>query len=203
MRKIIFYMLGGYLFGSLLIAKYFGYLFTKQDITRDSIDGNPGAANAFHNGGFWCGFLTLCADLMKGFLPVFFYQKIAADCPPIGLAFVLAAPVVGHAFSVFHRFHGGKGIAVSFGCLLGLFPDLRPALILAVVFLLFSLVGRISPHYYRTLVTYIVTVFLMPVLIHDFRVAMGFFLIAGIVVWKLFVSTEEKGKCEVRIGWRS
>lgn len=40
----------------------------------------------------------------------------------IPLAIVLTMPVVGHVCSMFDNFHGGKGIAVTFGCLLGLAP---------------------------------------------------------------------------------
>lgn len=68
-----------------------------------------------------CGTLTLICELLKGFLPVYLYLRgrSPAECPAI-FALILAAPVLGHAFSVFYGFHGGKGIAVSFGCLLGL-----------------------------------------------------------------------------------
>ena len=203
MIHAIQYILQGYLWGSLLWAKLFTRLFAKEDITAVSPDGNPGTSNAFRCGGFWCGCLTLCFDMLKGFLPVMLYRRSAAVLPALGLALVLAAPVIGHNFSVFHGFRGGKGIAVSFGCLLGMAPDLRPALILAVVFIVFSEVIVISPHYYRTLVTYVVAVPAMFVLVRDGGVRLGFFLIAGTVIWKLLGSEEEKGEPEVKIGWKS
>lgn len=61
------------------------------------------------------------------------------------LRLVLAAPVIGHAFPLFHPRMGGKAIAVSFGCLLGLYPDLRPVLTLAAFYLIFSLLLVIDP----------------------------------------------------------
>ena len=201
--RIIFYTLLGYLSGSLLWAKFFGNLLAKEDITAASPDGNPGASNAFHYGGFWCGCLTLFFDILKGFLPVLLYCRSMASLPSLGLAFVLAAPVIGHTHSVFHDFRGGKGIAVSFGCLLGLIPDLRPALILAVVFILFSVVIKITPHYYRTLVTYMVAIPVMFAVVRKVAVRVGFFLIAGTVIMKLLGSEEEKEKLEVKIGWKS
>lgn len=201
--RLISYILLGYLSGSLLWAKFFGSLLAKEDITAVSPDGNPGATNAFRYGGFWCGCLTLCFDMLKGFLPVMLYCRNAAELPSLGLAFVLAAPVVGHAHSIFHGFRGGKGIAVSFGCLLGLAPDLRPALVLAIVFVLFSLVIKITPHYYRTLATYIVAIPVMFAVIHEWAVRVGFFLIAENVIVKLLGSKEEKKKLEVKIGWKS
>ena len=115
----------------------------------------------------------------------------------------MAAPVVGHAYSIFHRFRGGKGIAVSFGCLLGLAPDLRPALVLAVVFIVFSAVIRISPHYYRTLATYVVAVPVLFQIVPVWPIRAGFLLIAGTVILKLLCSKEEKEKIEVKLGWKS
>lgn len=201
--RAIPYILLGYLSGSLLWARYFGFLFTKQDITADSSDGNPGAFNAFHNGGFWCGFLTLCFDMLKGFLPVMLYCRGGALLPRLGLTLVMAAPVFGHAHSVFHGFRGGKGIAVSFGCLLGLMPDLRPVLVLAVVFVLFSVVIKIPSHYHRTMATYIVSVPIFFTAVRDWAVRMGFFFIAETVILKLLGSREEKEQFEVKFGWKS
>lgn len=153
MRTIIF-ILAGYLSGSILFAPLWGRILCGRDITEGTPDGNPGTANAFQKGGFLCGTLTLLCDLAKGFVPVWLYLRQAQVTAP-ALAFVLAAPVFGHIFSFFHHFHGGKGIAVSFGSLLGLYPYIACALILAACFIGFSTVLVISPHYYRTLVSYL------------------------------------------------
>ncbi len=66
----------------------------------------------------------------------------------------MMAPVLGHAFSIFHGFHGGKAIAVSFGVLLGLYPQMKAVLILVCYYLLFSVI-RISPHWKRSIITYL------------------------------------------------
>lgn len=203
MMRMIPYILLGYLSGSLLWAKFFGNLLAKEDITAVSSDGNPGTFNAFRYGGFWCGCLTLCFDLLKGFLPVMLYCRSGAALPSLGLALVMAAPVVGHTHSMFHGFRGGKGIAVSFGSLLGLAPNLLPVLILAIVFIAFSVVIIISPHYYRTLATYVVAIPAVFVAVRDWPIRVGFLLIAGVIVLKLLASKEEKEKLEVKIGWKS
>ena len=93
----------GYLSGSVLYARVFAGLFRKENMIEQSRDHNPGAANAFLYGGFWCGMLTLMFDLMKGFLPVhLFIQYGNPDrVPPLLAAFVLAAPVIGHIFRCF------------------------------------------------------------------------------------------------------
>ena len=199
---IAFYVLLGYLSGSLLWANFFGNLLAGEDVAADSPDGNPGAFNAFRYGGFWCGCLTLCFDVCKGFFPVRLFCRSAALMPSIGLALVLAAPVIGHTHSVFHGFRGGKGIAVSFGCLLGLAPELKPLLVLAAVFILFSTVIEVSPHYYRTLATYIAAIPVMFLAVRSWAVRGGFLLIAQTIISKLLGSKEEKDKLEVKVGWK-
>ena len=133
-RTVVFTVLG-YLSGSLLFARYWGKWCRGRNMVEESPDQNPGTFNAFQYGGFVCGTLTLCGDLLKGFLPVFLYCR---ERPwELGLALVLAAPVWGHVLPLYHGFRGGKGVAVTFGCLLGLLPKRRPLLLLAFVFLFF------------------------------------------------------------------
>ena len=53
------YIVLGYLCGSVLFARVFAGLLHRGDITACSLDGNPGTANAFLYGGFWCGFFDI------------------------------------------------------------------------------------------------------------------------------------------------
>ncbi len=197
------YAILGYLSGSILFARVFAALLRKGDITLHSADGNPGTANAFLNGGFWCGVLTLCGDMLKGFLPVQMYLRgTELGICKMELILVLAAPVVGHLFPVFFGFHGGKGIAVTFGCLLGLFPELSPVLVLAVMFLFFSLVVRITPHCARTVWAYRCAAAGMLLFVRNLYITAAFLLIALLVNGKLQNSDEQRDKCQVRIRWR-
>ncbi len=197
MLRDILYIIAGYLSGSILFARVIGELM-KKDITEGTRDGNPGTTNAFRVGGFCCGALTLCGDLVKGFLPVYAYLQ---GVPTGALALVIAAPVIGHIFPLFYRFHGGKGIATTFGCLLGLFPEIFPAALMALVFLFFSLVLRILPHYHRTLVTYICTEIALFLLSDNSSVLLGFSLIFITVTVRMLTSKEEKEPFEVSILW--
>lgn len=201
MRRTLLYILFGYLSGSVLYARVFCQLFGKQDAVENSADQNPGTFNAFRYGGFWCGVFTLCGDLCKGFFPVYLYLAgMAAQMPlNLGTAFVLAAPVIGHIFPFFYGFHGGKGIAVTFGCLLGLFPDLRPVVFFAIAFILFSTCIQITPNYYRTIVAYLATLGAMLFFGAESWVCFGFLLITGAVCLRLLQSKEEKEKCKVKI----
>ena len=198
-RTVVFTVLG-YLSGSLLFARYWGKWCRGRNVVEESPDQNPGTFNAFQYGGFVCGTLTLCGDLLKGFLPVFLYCR---ERPwGLGLALVLAAPVWGHVLSLYHGFRGGKGVAVTFGCLLGLLPKRRPLLLLAFVFLFFSLVVKITPNYHRTLAAYVAAALGMVLFVPDPGVALGFGLISVVVVGKLLHSTERKESCKVGIVWK-
>lgn len=200
----LLFILGGYLCGSVLFARLAVDLFGKGSIVTDSKDANPGAANAFQYGGLWCGMLVLCGDLAKGFLPIHFLLAWpgALDLSPLLLAPALAAPVIGHTFPLFYRFQGGKGITVTFGCLLGLLPMWEPVGFFALVFVFFSVILRISPHFYRTLVTYLVTLVL---LIFSCPLAIwgGFLLLSCAVLLRFHLSKEERGRVAVNVLWRS
>ena len=82
-----------------------------------------------------------CIGAFEGFLPVWLASHIL-DTRRWMFAFVLCAPVAGHAFPLFYPKRGGKAIAVSFGVLLGLLPRYRPVLLLIFFYLLFSFFDR-------------------------------------------------------------
>jgi glycerol-3-phosphate acyltransferase PlsY len=201
MLRAITYMGIGYLSGSVLYARLFGRIF-KKDVLSESADQNPGTFNAFQYGGVMCGILTLLGDVLKGFFPIYYFVNGSLENMGLQLAFVLAAPVFGHVLPIFYGFHGGKGIAVSFGCLLGLLPDYQPVLILAFFFLLFSLVFRITPNYHRTLATYLFAVIGMNLVVPVRAVSIGFTLVAGLIMLKLLLSSEEKERCKVEVIWK-
>jgi len=120
------YLAGGIPTGYLLVKKLYGY-----DIrTRGS--GNPGTANVYRNAGALPGAITLFVDAMKGFLPV--YLSLCLYPGRRGLAIAVgAAAIVGHNWTVFLRFKGGKGVATSAGVFSALLPV--PMMITAGAFL--------------------------------------------------------------------
>ncbi len=204
MTEMAVYVILGYLSGSVLYAKIFSKLFRKEGMLEQSRDRNPGTANAFLYGGFWCGFLTLTGDLCKGFLPVFlFVQEEMPKQPAVfWYALVMAAPVVGHAFPVFYGFKGGKGIAVTFGCLLGLLPYWQPVVVLAVFFIFFSVILRVTPHFYRTFAAYLCSLGAILCIGDGKAVKTGFFVITVTVCGRLLLSNEEKREMEVKPLWK-
>ena len=199
------YALIGYLSGSVLYAEVFCRIFGRKNAIEQSRDANPGTANAFLYGGFWCGICTLIFDMAKGFVPVYAYVHMTQMnlAESNGLALVLAAPVAGHIFPVWRHFKGGKGIAVSFGSLLGLIPMWYPVLSLAGCFLFFSLVIQISPNFYRTVAVYIVNWLIivfsetnLPKAVH-----IGVGLISLLILLKMHMSQEEREKMTFQLLW--
>ena len=199
MIRMIEYMILGYLSGSVLYARVFSRLLGKDHIYDRSKDRNPGTANAFTYGGFWCGLGTLLGDLLKGAVPVWLYLRGASSSPSLALALVAAAPVFGHAFPVFYRFQGGKGIAATFGCLLGLLPVWQPLALFIGAFLLFSLVIRITPHFQRTISSYLLTLLCMLLTKQRPEIILGFLLITAIVCLRMHMSKEPRESMLVRL----
>lgn len=199
MNRYFYYVLAGYLSGSVLYARLMCRLFGSEEALLQSSDRNPGTANAFACGGVACGVLTLLGDLLKGILPVWWYVRSAEGITPASLALVLAAPVLGHAFPCFYGLHGGKGIAVSFGCLLGLVPFWTPVLLFAGCFVFFSVAVRITPHFQRTAVTYLTALLTMALLRLPGGVVLGFLLICVTVGLRLHLSREPRQHMQVQL----
>lgn len=190
----------GYLSGSVLYAPLFARLLGRSDVFSRSRDGNPGTANAFVHGGVLCGLLTLACELAKGGVPVLLFVRVIGAKSP-WLPLMLAAPVIGHVLPIFSGLRGGKGIAVTFGVLLGYTPDWTPLVLLAAYFLLFSLVIRICPHRQRTLATYLCTLATLALVRPLPGTPAGFALIAALVCFRLLTSPEPKERMRITILW--
>ena len=108
----LFWAVVGFLLGSIPFSLIMAKLFAKRDI-RDVGDGNPGGANALKAGGLKCGIPAILLDILKGFLPVFLAQKFGLT--GWSLIPVCLAPILGHAFSPFLRFQGGKALGTTAG----------------------------------------------------------------------------------------
>ena len=140
----------GYLLGSVnfavLVAKKHGI-----DILKEG-SGNPGATNVKRVLGKGPGNLVFALDALKGFvgagLPTLVGYVIAALSIPLvidGGAFIhgiagLVGTLLGHCFSCFLKFKGGKGVASTIGGLLVLLPV--PILIGAILWGLVFLLSR-------------------------------------------------------------
>ncbi len=121
MKFLIAFFLG-YLLGSFPSAYVFVKIFRKIDIRKYG-SGNVGALNAYEvSGSILIGLLVLLIDILKGFLAVEI-SKILFGQNSIALISGLSA-VLGHNFSIWISFYGGRGLATSLGVLLSVNPSL-------------------------------------------------------------------------------
>ncbi len=128
----------GLLCGSILFSRYLPKWIKKVDIVALSDDHNPGTANAMQYAGIPVGLLCLLGDIFKGVMPVHIALRLGLESGCL-FSLIMAAPVLGHAFSLYHRGRGGKAIAVSFGVLIGLMPiHTEPIFALCSIYLFFS-----------------------------------------------------------------
>lgn len=185
----MFYILTGFLSGSVLFGYELPLLLKGVDVRSGSEDGNPGTFNAFVCGGFGCGAVTLLAELGKGFWPVAFCAR-KVGCESLLFALVMAAPVLGHAYSVFHHGNGGKAIAVSFGVLLGVLPLWIPLALLIAWYLFFSLLFPVKSHGRRTMAAFACFALTSLFLIRQRAVLLGNLLISGLVIHKHYMAIE-------------
>jgi glycerol-3-phosphate acyltransferase PlsY len=100
----------------IVLAKVMGY----EDV-RGKGSGNIGATNVYRVAGKLAGVLTLCGDILKGFLPLLACKTWLAPTPTqLGIACTMA--IVGHCYPVYLKFRGGKGIATALGIFLVISP---------------------------------------------------------------------------------
>ena len=118
---------GGYLLGSipfgLVVAKCLGTVDPRTAGSR-----NIGFSNVLRLSGKTAGLLTLAGDMGKGWL-VAWTAAQTFDREAVVAAIALT-PIVGHLYSVFLRFQGGKGVATAMGAVLGMAPPVGVVIML-------------------------------------------------------------------------
>ena len=114
-------LLAAYLIGSFPTSYLVGRLTRGIDL-RQHGSGNLGATNAFRVLGWRAATPIFMVDVAKGFIPVFFFPRIDGSASIVWALAYGAAAIVGHMFSIYVRFKGGKGVATGAGVFLALAP---------------------------------------------------------------------------------
>ncbi|MFA5840321.1 MAG: glycerol-3-phosphate 1-O-acyltransferase PlsY [Candidatus Margulisiibacteriota bacterium] len=109
------YLLGSIPFG-YLVARY------KRIDIRQHGSGNIGATNVFRILGTNAGVTVFILDVLKGSLAV--YLGLHFSHNPWFIILCGLAAIIGHSFSPFLKFTGGRGVATGLGVLLGIAPDI-------------------------------------------------------------------------------
>jgi glycerol-3-phosphate acyltransferase PlsY len=107
-----------FLSGALPFSVWIGLLALGKDI-RQYGDHNPGTTNVFRAGGRGWGVAAFVLDTFKATIPVGLAYYILG-MSGLWMVAVAVAPILGHGYSPFLRFRGGKAVAATFGMWMGL-----------------------------------------------------------------------------------
>ncbi len=120
MTRAALWLAASYLVGAIPTSYLAGRFFRGIDL-REHGSKNLGATNLYRTLGWRYAIPVGLFDIAKGAVPVLVFAPRVSDSQLFALACGIAA-VVGHVFSVFVGFKGGKGVATAAGVMLGLTP---------------------------------------------------------------------------------
>ena len=143
---IFFGIILSYIFGSFPTSILTGHLIKKIDI-REHGSGNAGATNVFRVLGWKPALFVIIIDIFKGWFPTYFFSSYIYLNPTLDPGFLKIifgfSSVLGHSYTIFAGFKGGKGIGTLLGMLIALFPIAIP-LCLIVFILSLIITGYVS-----------------------------------------------------------
>jgi glycerol-3-phosphate acyltransferase PlsY len=182
----------GYLIGSIPASYLIGRLVRGIDV-REVGEGNVGARNVFHEVGSAWGVAAFAADLGKGLAVGLLFRHR----PSWQLIVAGTYMIAGHAYPIWLRFVGGKGLASAGGFAVALLPWAALIGVAAAAIVWFA-TWRFLP----TVVAAIVVTFLgAPVVGYSWAamgIALGMFLLVGA---KRYVDEPRMREVEARTGW--
>lgn len=119
---IIFAYLCGSVSSAILICRL-----ARLPDPRTSCSGNPGATNVLRLGGKQAAAGVMVFDVLKGMIPIWIGYGLGL--PPFWLGLVAIAACLGHIYSIFFHFRGGKGVATALGTIALIGYDLSALMI--------------------------------------------------------------------------
>ena len=138
-----------YVLGSIPNALWVGKTFKNIDV-REHGSKNTGSTNAARVLGPKLGIFTLILDILKGALPTYLGIVLGADLltrmtgiDKLDVIVIGMAAILGHTFSLFLKFKGGKAVATTLGVFLVLVPY-AILILLVVFFVIFGLTKYVS-----------------------------------------------------------
>ncbi len=124
MIQLLVIIVLSYLLGSFPTSIVTGKVLFRKDI-REYGSGNAGGTNAWRVFGWKTGLFVMVFDVVKGVIATLFISRLPV---PLDLQFEAiqlmagSAAVLGHIWTIFARFNGGKGVGTAAGMLLALYP---------------------------------------------------------------------------------
>ncbi|HHE37053.1 MAG TPA: glycerol-3-phosphate 1-O-acyltransferase [Candidatus Cloacimonetes bacterium] len=131
--NLLISIISAYLLGSIPTSYLMGKMLKGIDIRKFG-SGNVGATNALRVLGTKIGIITLVIDILKGFFAVLIGKILIPEFSDLILIIIGIAAIIGHIFTIFLKFKGGKGVATSAGVFIALTPI--PLVIALFVFII-------------------------------------------------------------------
>ena len=173
METIIILLVLSYLLGSTPFSLLIGLWFYKIDL-RQHGSGNIGTTNTFRILGKKAGIVVLLLDMFKGALPVVAAMLLNVDMH-IFIPGLVAA--LGHVYSIFLKFRGGKAVATSAGAVLAYNPLLFIMLLAA-----FLITLKLSKYVSLSSIVSAVLFFILSLAFRDPLLIAFSFIIAVVIV---------------------
>ena len=133
-------LIAGYLIGSVNVSVIVSKVAYKSDIRKHG-SGNAGATNMARVYGLLGGIIVLIGDFGKCFLAMSIAKRVGGALGEYCSLIAGAGCLIGHAFPLYFKFKGGKGVTV--GSAIALMIDWRALLIVLGVFVLMFVITRI------------------------------------------------------------
>ena len=137
---VVVLMIVAYILGSIPNALWIGKVFKGIDV-REHGSKNTGSTNAARVLGAKLGILTLILDISKGAIPTLIATMLLDST--ISAILVGICAILGHSFSIFMKFKGGKAVATTVGVFIVLVPG-AILLVAVIFFLVFGITRYVS-----------------------------------------------------------
>jgi glycerol-3-phosphate acyltransferase PlsY len=148
MIELVLLIFVAYLIGSTPTSIIVSRVKYQTDI-REHGSGNAGATNVFRTFGWKPALFVTVIDVFKGWLPAYVAGHITSQSilfhgnPDMLMILAGFAAVLGHTYTIFAGFKGGKGVGTAAGMLIALFPVSVPVCLLVFVITLMT-TGMVS-----------------------------------------------------------
>lgn len=151
-------LLLSYLIGSITTGDIVAH-FKRVDL-RGQGSGSVGATNVFRAMGWFYAAVVLVGDALKGIIAVILGGKLVGIVGVFDFAILSGvAAIIGHNWPIYTRFRGGKGIATSFGVIIGL-TSKSLLIVLPVWIISFVISGFVSLASILAAISYPISVFI-------------------------------------------
>ena len=173
MTDLIIVFSYAYIMGSIPFGLIITNLFLKKNIRKIG-SGNIGATNVLRTGNKSLAALTLFFDTLKGYLSIYITVNFYNDL----IYFAGLICFVGHIFSIWLKFKGGKGIATYLGIISAMSVNL--SLIFSLIWITVLFIYKYSS---LSSIISTLTIFIYSLFLNDFNLSIYFFILFVIVLY--------------------